>query len=152
MLTSCLLSVSAVNKVLWHGKTWSPQSGCLCLSYLWPFYHMVCGVNAHSFFSDWDGPSFLPLPKGTKALTLWRTDTWGTGYTQIKCVWLMLEISSIVFSENIIVGAKVVLDILVCFAKWNFLLVLPKREVWLTQAAFWFLTSTFIWLSLEKCN
>lgn len=147
MLTSSLLSISAVNKVLWHGKTWSSQSGCLCLSQLWPFYHMTCVGWMHTaFFSHWNEPPFLPLPIGTKALTLWKRNTWGTDYTRITCFWLMLEISSFVFSENIsiVIGAKVVLGILVCFAKWDLPLVLQKREIWLTQAAFWSITSTFI--------
>lgn len=155
MLTSSLLSVSPVNKVLWHGKTWSPQSGYLYLSQLWPFYHMIgVGWMHRAFFSCWNEPPFFPLPKGTKALTLWKRNTWSTDYTQITCIWLMLEISHVVFSENIsvVIGAKVVLDILVCCARWDLPLVLQKREVWLTQEAFWSITSTFIWLSLEKCN
>lgn len=46
----------------------------------------------------------------------------------------MLEISTAacIFSENTIIGARLVLDMLVCFAEWDLPLVVQKREVWLT--------------------
>lgn len=58
--------------VLWHSddlKTWSSPSGCLCLSQLWPFFHMTCVGWMHTaFFAIATNHLFSPSQQGQKPL------------------------------------------------------------------------------------